>query len=192
MAIDVARYDPAWAEQFRAEAAKLTELLEPWLATPIEHIGSTSVPGLAAKPILDMMAGVRDLQSARDAIPVLASHGYMHGQHRPATLWFHKARTGSLLEQGLHLTEPGSCLWRERLAFRDALRTDPALARQYQELKEALAADSCDIAAYTAGKREFVVQVLARAGVTAEQWRQAGIESPDPAARNARSSALCR
>jgi GrpB-like predicted nucleotidyltransferase (UPF0157 family) len=173
MAIDIARYDPAWPEQFRAEAARLTGLLEPWLATPIEHIGSTSVPGLAAKPVLDMMAGVRDLDSARDAIPVLTSHGYVHAQHRPATLWFHKARSGSVQERGLHLTEPGSSLWRERLAFRDALRADPALARQYQELKERLAAGSADIAAYTAGKREFVVQVLARAGVIAEQWRQA-------------------
>jgi GrpB-like predicted nucleotidyltransferase (UPF0157 family) len=77
-------------------------------------------------------------------------------------------------QQVLHLTEPGSSLWRERLAFRDALRADPLVARRYQELKERLAADSGDIAAYTAGKREFVVQVLARAGVTAEQWRQAG------------------
>lgn len=175
MAIDIARYEPAWPEQFRAEASKLAELLEPWLATPVEHIGSTSVPGLAAKPILDMMAGVRDLHSARDAIPVLTSHGYIHAQHRPATLWFHKARTGSVPERGLHLTEPGSSLWRERLAFRDALRTDPVLARQYEELKERLAADNGDIAAYTAGKREFVVQVLARAGVIAEQWRQAGM-----------------
>ncbi len=174
MVIDIARHDPTWPEQFRAEARKLTELLQPWLATPVEHIGSTSVPGLAAKPILDMMAGVHDLHSARDAIRVLASHGYTHAQHRPATLWFHKARTESDLEQALHLTEPGSSLWRERLAFRDALRADPALARQYEELKERLAADSGDIAAYTAGKREFVVQVLARAGVIAEQWRQAG------------------
>lgn len=171
MAIDVAMYDPAWPGQFRAEASKLTELLGPWLATQVEHIGSTSVPGLAAKPILDMMAGVRDLHSARDAIPVLTSRGYTHAQHRPATLWFYKARTEGDLEQGLHLTEPGSSLWRERLAFRDALRADPLLASQYQELKERLAADSPDIAAYTAGKREFVVQVLARAGVTAEQWR---------------------
>lgn len=59
------------------------------------------------------------------------------------------------------------------LAFRDALRTDPLLASQYQQLKERLAADSGDIASYTAGKRQFVVQVLARAGVIAEQWRQA-------------------
>jgi GrpB-like predicted nucleotidyltransferase (UPF0157 family) len=95
---------------------------------------------------------------------VLTSLGYRWGQHRPATLSFHKAPTESDLEQALHLTEPGSSLWRERLAFRDALRADPVLARQYQELKQRLAADSGDIAAYTAGKREFVVQVLARAG----------------------------
>jgi GrpB-like predicted nucleotidyltransferase (UPF0157 family) len=174
MTIDIARYDPAWPEQFRAQASKLTELLKPWLATQVEHIGSTSVPGLAAKPIIDMMAGVRDLDSATAAIPLLTSHGYTHAQHRPATLWFHKARSAGEPEQGLHLTEPGSSLWRERVAFRDALRADPLLARRYQELKEQLAADSCDIAAYTAGKREFVVQVLARAGVIAEQWRQAG------------------
>jgi GrpB-like predicted nucleotidyltransferase (UPF0157 family) len=173
MAIDIARYDPAWPEQFRAEASRLTELLAPWLAAPVEHIGSTSVPGLAAKPVLDLMAGVHDLRTARDAIPVLISHGYAHAQHRPATLWFHQARTESVPERGLHLTEPGSSLWRERLAFREALRADPLLARQYQELKERLAADSSDVAAYTAGKREFVVQVLARAGVIAEQWRQA-------------------
>ena len=174
MTIDIARYDPAWPEQFRAQASKLTELLTPWLATQVEHIGSTAVPGLAAKPIIDMMAGVRDLDSATAAIPLLTSHGYTHAQHRPATLWFHKARSEGEPEQGLHLTEPGSSLWCERLAFRDALRADPLLARRYQELKEQLAADCRDIAAYTAGKREFVVRVLARAGVTAEQWRQEG------------------
>jgi GrpB-like predicted nucleotidyltransferase (UPF0157 family) len=174
VAIDIVRYDPAWPEQFRAGACKLTELLGPWLATPVEHIGSTSLPGLAAKPILDMMAGVHDLHSARNAIPVLASHGYTHAQHRPATLWYHKARTESEPEHGLHLTEPGSSLWRERLAFRDALRTDPLLAGQYQELKQRLAAHTGDFAAYTAGKREFIVLVLARAGVRAEQWRKAG------------------
>jgi len=174
MGIDIARYDPAWPEQFRVQASRLTELLDPWLATPVEHIGSTSVPGLPAKPVLDMMAGVDDLHSAEEAIPVLTSHGYVHAQHRPATLWFHKDRAGSVPEQNLHLTEPGSSLWRERLAFRDALRADPVLARQYEELKEQLAADSGDIGVYTAGKREFVVQVLARSGVIAEQWRQAG------------------
>ncbi len=173
--IAVSEYDPDWPAQFRAEAAALTELLEPWLAAPVEHIGSTAVPGLRAKPILDMMAGVRDLTSARDAIPVLTKRGYVHTQHRPATLSFRKPGPEDPRQNShhLHLTEPGSSLWRERLAFRDSLRADQALARQYEQLKETLAANSPDIAVYTAGKREFVVQVLARAGVTAEQWRRA-------------------
>jgi GrpB-like predicted nucleotidyltransferase (UPF0157 family) len=106
LAIDVARYDSAWPEQFRVIAFRLIELLAPWLAGPVEHIGSTSVPGLAAKPVLDMVVGVHYPRSASDANPVLTSHGYAHGQHRPETLWFHKARTKSDREQNLHLTEP--------------------------------------------------------------------------------------
>jgi GrpB-like predicted nucleotidyltransferase (UPF0157 family) len=175
MAIDVVPYDPAWPVQFQTEAAALTEVLRPWLAGPVEHIGSTSVPGLHAKPILDMMAGVHDLPSARDSIPLLLRLGYVHYQHRPATLAFYKPRPDNP-DQGshhLHLTEPDSSLWRERLAFRDALRADPKLAKHYQELKDGLAADSPDLAVYTAGKRAFVVRVLQGAGVTAEQWRSA-------------------
>ena len=179
MAIEVVQSDPAWPAQFRAEAAALTELLGSWLAAPVEHIGSTSVPGLDAKPILDMMAGVRDLTSACDAIPLLRERGYIHAQHRPATLYFYKLRPDDPAQHSchLHLTEPGSSLWRERLAFRDALRADPELARQYQELKDRLAADSPDLVAYTAGKRAFVDRVLAAAGITAEQWRSPADQS---------------
>jgi GrpB-like predicted nucleotidyltransferase (UPF0157 family) len=175
MAIAVVEYDPSWPTEFRAEAAAVTGVLGPWLAGPVEHIGSTSVPGLNAKPILDMMAGVRDLTAASDAIPLLGRHGYIHYQHRPATLAFYKQMPGDPGQDThhLHLTEPGSSLWRERLAFRDALRADPALARQYQQLKVRLAADSPDLAVYTAGKRAFIVRVLKKAGITAEQWRPA-------------------
>src|SRR5260370_2646515 len=172
MAIDVVRYNPAWSVQFQAEAATLTELLGPWLAGRIEHIGSTSVAGLNAKPILDMMAGVHDLTRASDAIPLLSRRGYIHYQHRPATLAFYKPPGDpGQASHHLHLTEPGSSLWNERLAFRDALRADPALARKYQELKDRLAADGPDLAVYTAGKRAFVVRVLEEAGITAEQRR---------------------
>ena len=65
----------------------------------------------------------------------------------------------------LHLTEPGSDLWRERLAFRDALLADPALASQYQDLKRQLARFTPDVATYTSGKRAFVAAVLASAGI---------------------------
>ena len=82
-------------------------------------------------------------------------------------LWFYKPASAAPADHTchLHLTEPGSDLWRERLAFRDALRADPQLAARYRELKRQLARSAAGITAYTAGKRAFVAAVLAAAGV---------------------------
>lgn len=167
MSIEVVAYNPHWPERFAEEQALLERVLAPWLSAGVHHIGSTSVPGLAAKPIIDMMAGIRDLAAARAAIPVLAEHGYWHGPHRPEALWFAKPLSayGPECTHGLHLTEPGSPLWRERLAFRDALRADPALRDEYQALKLRLAQTSVDVTGYTRDKREFVGRVLASAGI---------------------------
>ena len=136
-------------------------MLAPWLESGIHHIGATSVPGLAAKPIVDMMAGVRDFEEARAAYEPLLAEGYVHTPHRPG-IAHHFSKAGN----GLHLTEPGSDLWNERLAFRDALRADPELVAEYAGLKLRLAeAHPDDREAYTAGKRAFVGRVLAGAGL---------------------------
>ena len=136
-------------------------MLAPWLESGIHHIGATSVPGLAAKPIVDMMAGVRDFEKARAAYEPLLAEGYVHTPHRPG-IAHHFSKAGN----GLHLTEPGSDLWNERLAFRDALRADPELVTEYEALKLRLAeAHPDDREAYTAGKRAFVGRVLAGAGL---------------------------
>jgi GrpB-like predicted nucleotidyltransferase (UPF0157 family) len=126
------------------------------------------VPGLAAKPILDMMAAVADLAAARSAIPVLEGHGWVHAPHRPEAHWFYRPNTpgGHEHTHHLHLTQPGSALWRERLAFRDALRADPALREEYQALKLHLAQQHGDDGnGYTVDKRAFVARVLAPAGI---------------------------
>lgn len=142
-------------------------MLAPWLSAGIEHIGSTSVPGLCAKPILDMIAGVGSLEEAAAAIGPLAEFGYVHTPHRPRALRFYRnGPDGAQCTHGLHLTEPGSDLWQERLAFRDALRADPELARRYAELKLALAPASDSVTDYTAGKRALIAEVLARSGIT--------------------------
>jgi GrpB-like predicted nucleotidyltransferase (UPF0157 family) len=160
VAIEVVPYDPEWARRFDAERELLSRVLAPWLEGGIHHIGSTAVPGLAAKPIVDMMAGVRDLDEARAAFGPLGGQSYIHTPHRPGVA-HHFSKPG----YGLHLTEPGSDLWRERLAFRDELLRDQALAMEYQELKLRLAEEhSDDRVAYTAGKRAFVVRVLASVG----------------------------
>jgi GrpB-like predicted nucleotidyltransferase (UPF0157 family) len=167
--ITVAPYDVTWPSRFEAERAELERLLAPWLIDGVHHIGSTAIPGLSAKPIIDMMAGIRDLSEAEAAIPVLEAHGYRHAPHRPEALWFHKPQSEAHTARThhLHLTEHGSALWRERLTFRDALRADTALRDEYQELKLRLAgAHGDDIKAYTADKRAFVTRVLAAHGVT--------------------------
>jgi GrpB-like predicted nucleotidyltransferase (UPF0157 family) len=129
--------------------------LAPWLVGGIHHIGSTAVPGLAAKPIIDMIAGIGNLDEARAAAEPLAALGYVYRAHRPeAHLFVQDTR-------GIHLTEPGSDLWRERLAFRDALRADPELRREYEEWKRAHAGAE----GYTASKWDFVARVLAGAGI---------------------------
>jgi GrpB-like predicted nucleotidyltransferase (UPF0157 family) len=159
--IRVVPYDPEWPRRFEDERELLEHVLEPWLEGGIHHIGATSVPGLAAKPIVDMMAGVRDLEEARAAYGPLRAEGWIHTPHRPG-IAHHFSKEG----YGLHLTEPGSDLWNERLAFRDALRAEQELVAEYAALKLRLASEHPDdIEAYTAGKREFVGRVLASRGL---------------------------
>lgn len=162
-------YSDSWPVLFEREAGRLHAALDPWLVGCVEHIGSTSVPGLAAKPVLDMLAPVADLDAAREAVPVLRELGYRHADHRPhEALWFYKQKEddyGTRTHQ-LHLTRPDSALWRERIAFRDALRDQPTLVATYQALKQALAAGSGDLNDYTSGKRDFVAKVLRSKGLS--------------------------
>ena len=166
--ISVVPYNDEWPRRFQVERAVLERVLSPWLTGGIHHVGATSVPGLAAKPIIDMIAGVRDLDEARAAFEPLRENGYLYSPHRPR-IAHHFSKPSLRLSEtthGLHLTEPGSDLWRERLAFRDALRRDPALVAEYAALKRRLAEEHGeDVAAYTAGKRAFVARVLATAGL---------------------------
>jgi GrpB-like predicted nucleotidyltransferase (UPF0157 family) len=135
--IVVVQYDPEWPRSFEAERALLERVLAPWLEGGIHHMGSTAIPGIAAKPVIDMMAGVHDLEEARAAFEPLREQGYHSAPHRPDVA-HHFAKPSlrpSESSFGLHLTEPESALWRERLAFRDALRADPMLAAEYEALK---------------------------------------------------------
>ena len=79
-------YDPDWARSFEAERALLERVLAPWLEGGVEHVGSTAVPGIAAKPIVDMVAGVRDLDEARAAYEPLHEVGYLDEPHRPEVI----------------------------------------------------------------------------------------------------------
>ena len=166
--INVVPYDPLWPGLFADECRLLERVLAPWLVGGVHHIGSTAVPGLPAKPLIDMIAGIRALAESRAAYEPLREVGYVHTPHRPCEAHHFSRPSANWRERthNLHLTEVGSALWRERFAFRDALRADPALAAEYAALKQRLV-DQCDDGAdYAAGKRHFVERILVWAGVT--------------------------
>lgn len=152
--------DPTWPTQARRESAALTPLLTPWLTHPIEHIGSTSVPGLPAKPVLDLMASVTD----KRAVPPLPGWHEVPADldARPWRRFFVKPdATGAHRFAHLHVMDAGTPRWREQLAFRDALRADPEPVAEYAALKRRLAAEHPDDReACTEGKGEFVARVL--------------------------------
>jgi GrpB-like predicted nucleotidyltransferase (UPF0157 family) len=161
--VHIEPYDPAWPAQFELERHLLLGVLAEWLVGPIEHIGSTSVLGLAAKPVIDIMAGVGSLQSSLPAIPLLARHGYCYSSYKTDVMhWFCKP-SPEIRTHHLHLVPFESELWHERLAFRDALRSQPDLAREYERLKRELAEKHRqDREAYTEAKSPFIANALRR------------------------------
>jgi GrpB-like predicted nucleotidyltransferase (UPF0157 family) len=161
--VEIFQYDSIWPSRFEQERALLENILAPWLAGPIEHIGSTAIPGMVAKPVIDIMAAVESLDASRNAIPAASNAGYVHFPYRPEVMhWFCKP-SPALQTHHLHLVPFCSQLWLERLAFRDRLRSDPDLASEYAELKTALAGKfKLDREAYTDAKAPFVQRVLAQ------------------------------
>jgi GrpB-like predicted nucleotidyltransferase (UPF0157 family) len=156
-------YDPSWPLKFEAEKSALASALSPWLAGPIEHVGSTAVPQLAAKAVIDIMAAVADLASSAAAIAALRPLSYCYFAYRADEMhWFCKPSDRKRTHH-LHLVPFGSRLWNDRLAFRDLLRRDEAIRQAYAELKLALAArHRNDREAYTEAKSEFIRCALRR------------------------------
>lgn len=160
--IELVDYDPTWPDKFTAERALLVEVLAPWLAGPIEHVGSTAVPGLRAKPVIDIMAPITTLDGSRDAIPALASLRYQYWPYRPDVKhWFCKPSDDHRTHH-LHLVPITGEEWRAVLAFRDRLRRDATARAEYVALKNDLAARyRDDREAYTNNKAELVQRIVA-------------------------------
>jgi GrpB-like predicted nucleotidyltransferase (UPF0157 family) len=155
--IVIVDYDPAWPERFAAEAARL----EPILGRRVDHIGSTAVPGLAAKPVIDLMALVDDIHAPIDRL--VAEAGYVHpsalapqSEHRT---WLCHPSLDERLHH-LHLTDDPALLARH-IGFRDALRADPQLCADYAALKRDLARRlRTHREAYAEAKTEFIDAVV--------------------------------
>jgi GrpB-like predicted nucleotidyltransferase (UPF0157 family) len=162
--VQLVPYTPAWATLFEAERARLHHALHP-NALDIQHIGSTAVPGLAAKPILDLGIAVADESIVTACVPQLTALGYTYRGYRGADQGhFFDLGPDHHLTHYLHMLlidDPG---WWNYLRFRDYLRAHPAARAAYLHLKQDLATQyAADRAAYSAAKATFIQDILAAA-----------------------------
>lgn len=159
-------YVPAWRDLFAIEAIQIRSVLGT-RAIDVQHVGSTSVPGLRAKPILDIAVGIENLRHGADCVEPLEDLGYdyLGADIVPGHHLFRKGE--ECCTHHLHVVEYEGYRWNGMIEFRDALRASPALVTSYQRLKERLSYQFADDrAAYTAAKSDFIVGVLAAAGDT--------------------------
>jgi GrpB-like predicted nucleotidyltransferase (UPF0157 family) len=170
--ITIAPYDPAWPARFQEERQHLLECLPRDLIRRIEHFGSTAIPGLAAKPIVDMLVEVSDLEATKVRIvPLLVAQGYdyfwraMHDDDAPPFyVWFIKRSPSGARTHHIHMVEASFQEMWDCLTFRDYLVAHPDEARAYERLKMELAAKYAnDRVAYTSGKTAFIAERTRRA-----------------------------
>jgi len=175
----VVAYDPRWPELFAAERRHLLGCLPPGLVRRIEHFGSTAVPGLSAKPIVDMLVEVRSLEETRLKVPpILEAQGYDYfwrptrgDDTPPFYAWFIKRDGQGRRTHHIHMVEAGWEHW-DRLLFRDHLIAHPDAAREYEALKLRLGqAHRGDRVAYTEAKTELIARVTQAAKERLSTWR---------------------
>jgi GrpB-like predicted nucleotidyltransferase (UPF0157 family) len=172
--LEIAPYDPEWPSAFSEERDRIAAALGS-LALRIDHHGSTSVPGLAAKPIIDIQVSVQRLQPLETYAKPLLQLGYVHVPHPDDSFcpFFHMPAVWPHTHH-VHVVQSGGAEERRTLAFRDYLREHPEVAREYEDLKRSLgaqysAADFSSRQAYAGAKTMFVTRVtehaLAQVGV---------------------------
>ena len=159
--IEVVDYDPSWPRRYEEERDRIAAALGDAVVA-IEHVGGTAVPGLPAKPVIDIMVGVADIERAGQAVAGLINLGYQYvpelESQLPERRYF---RRGSPETHHVHMVPVGSDFWEEHLLFRDYLRGNPQAAEEYGKLKRGLANRfRFDRDAYRAGKVPFIDTVV--------------------------------
>jgi GrpB-like predicted nucleotidyltransferase (UPF0157 family) len=159
-------YNPQWPILYEQEKSLILGAIGHIIAA-IEHVGSTAVPGLGAKPIIDIMIGLHRLDDAVECIPRLQSLGYQYVPEFEASIperRFFRKGPDEARSHHIHMVEQVSEFWKRHLQFRDYMRAHPEEVRQYQQLKQELAARfGSDRDGYSRAKAPFIQSVLARA-----------------------------
>jgi GrpB-like predicted nucleotidyltransferase (UPF0157 family)/aminoglycoside phosphotransferase (APT) family kinase protein len=177
--VRIVPYQAGWADLFQQEASALKRALGDQVVC-IEHVGSTSVPGLDAKPILDIVVAVCDMADATSFENVLAPLGYVHKAEndRPGRLYFVRRTADDRSTHHLNITELGTECWFTHVAFRDYLREHAEAREEYRKLKLDLARrHALDRAAYQGGKGAFIERALSLAR---EAHTLSGVHVPGP------------
>jgi len=162
--IEVVPWCAEWPVLFEKEADAIRTACGDAIVA-VEHIGSTSVPGLAAKPILDIMPGLARTQDGHRTVEPMRGLGYEYvGEHGiPGRFFFDRKANGTSIIH-VHMFEFNSPEWRRLIVFRDVLRRDAAVAEEYQRMKLDLAVRfRDDRKAYTDAKGEFINSIVAKA-----------------------------
>ena len=160
--ITIAPYQSGWQELYERETGLLRGVLGDH-ALRIEHIGSTSIPGMPAKPVIDIMVAVASLTEATKLIPLLKALGYQYRTPDtvPERMFFAKECAPEVRTHHLNLVQQASGFWRNQIAFRDYLRTHSQTAIEYADLKKHLAETYAQTHRLDRdGKTAFVASVL--------------------------------
>jgi GrpB-like predicted nucleotidyltransferase (UPF0157 family) len=161
-AIRIADYDPRWPELAAAAIAEL-HVAAPGVFTAIEHIGSTAVPGLAAKPVIDLMAATTDLDHVSRREPALARVSFTPHTNGMTDRLLYVRAPGGVRTHILHVVTRASWPTRNQRIFRDYLRTHPAEAARYADLKRALVAAGVAPGDYAKAKTALIQELTDRA-----------------------------
>lgn len=164
--VRLVEYNPEWPRLYLVEEARILAAIGRWVSG-IEHVGSTAIPGMAAKPILDILVGLRKLDDALCCIHRMEGLGYEYvpeyEKELPMRRYFRKGPKGSRTHH-VHMVEKGSDFWLEHVRFRDFLRDHPDDARRYEQLKRELATRfENDRDAYSSSKTGFIKSILGKA-----------------------------
>ena len=172
--IEIVDYEPNWPRLFEEERGQLAHVLPADQILAIEHAGSTAIPGLAAKPIIDIFVAVPSIGAARATlVEPIRTLGYVYWEENPERdrMFFVKGMPpyGERRTHHVHVFEPTSEVWQRALIFRDYLREHRDEAERYEQLKRTLAcAHRADREAYTRAKDAYVKAVAQKASDRAE------------------------
>ena len=172
--VEVVPHDPRWRDAFEAEAKRVAAALGENVVA-LHHVGSTAIPNIYAKPVVDLLVEVRDIDGVDGRSPAMESLGYeVMGEYGiPGRRYFRKDNREGIRTHHVHAFEAGSAEAARHIAFRDYMIAHPADAQRYSELKRKLAEEHPQsIDEYTDGKDGFIKEMDRRAA----RWRtsQAG------------------